>query len=108
MKLITKEIERALKKFPLDSQDGKEGICVCKFFNPCGRETWYVTEGDFDGEDWTFFGYVTGLYEDEWGYFTLSELRSVKGPFGLGIERDMYYKPCSKSVSELLEEERKI
>lgn len=45
MKLLTKEIERALKKFPLDSQDGKEGICVCKFFNPCGRETWYVTEG---------------------------------------------------------------
>ena len=29
----------------------------------------------------------------EAGYFSLSELKSIKGPFGLGIERDMHWQP---------------
>jgi hypothetical protein len=49
--------------------------------------TWYATE--FDGED-LFFGLVDGL-EKEFGYFSLSELESVDGPFGVGIERDLYF-----------------
>jgi len=30
-------------------------------------------------------------YEKELGYFSLEELESVKGSFGLGIERDRYF-----------------
>ena len=56
---------------------------------PDSNWTWYVTE--FDGKD-TFFGLVDG-FEKELGYFSLSELESVKGPLGLKIERDVYFKP---------------
>ncbi len=37
-----------------------------------------------------FFGLVDG-FERELGYFSLSELESVHGPYGVGIERDLYF-----------------
>jgi hypothetical protein len=39
---------------------------------------------------WTFFG-LADLHEKELGYFSLEELQSVRLPFGLRIERDMYF-----------------
>ena len=98
MELLTKEIREAFKK--TGSQDGKaeEAKCIAKFFDPTGSWTWYATE--FDGED-TFFGLVDG-FELEWGDFSLSELQSVKGRFGLGIERDRYFgMPKLKDVARL-------
>jgi len=44
--------------------------------------------------DVRFFGLVQG-FETEWGYFVLSELESVRGPFGLGIERDLNFDPTT-------------
>lgn len=97
MKLLTKEI---LKKIPkLYSQEHvKDPIVHVKFFVPWSNWTWFATE--FDGKD-IFFGYVIGL-DSEMGYFSLSELQSVKGPFGLGIERDLYFKerPLSEVKSK--------
>ena len=54
-----------------------------------GSFTWFATE--FDGED-TFFGKVVSHLcpDGELGCFSLSELKSVKGSLGLGIERDLY------------------
>jgi hypothetical protein len=50
-----------------------------------------VVEGNEQEDgDWLFFGLVDGM-EREWGYFVLSELQSIKGPFGLTIERDLHY-----------------
>jgi hypothetical protein len=98
MELLTKEIREAFKK--TGSQDGKveDAICIVKFFDPTGNCTWYATE--FDGED-TFFGLVDG-FELEWGDFSLSELQSVRGRFGLGIERDRYFvMPKLKDVERL-------
>ena len=98
MELLTKEIREAFKK--TGSQEGKmeEATCIVKFFDPTGNWTWYATE--FDGED-TFFGLVDG-FELEWGDFSLSELQSVKGRFGLGIERDRYFgMPKLKDVGRL-------
>lgn len=91
MKLITKEIEKKLLNTPLYSTDGSiiKDVLV-KFFNPCGAGTWYVFEAKKNGNDWEFFGLVD-LYEKELGYFTLSELESIRLPFGLSIERDMYF-----------------
>ncbi len=72
-------------------------IAHVKFFSPAGSWTWYAAEGQpiFDIEeneiDFMFFGLVYG-HEREFGYFTLSDLKSVKGPFGLGIERDLQFK----------------
>ena len=42
--------------------------------------------------DVRFFGLVQG-FEVEWGYVLLSELEAQRGPFGLKIERDLYYAP---------------
>jgi hypothetical protein len=54
---------------------------------------WFATQGSKDEADFRFFGYVIGL-EEEWGYFVLSELASVRGPLGLAIERDSYFRPA--------------
>lgn len=95
MKLITKALEKVFAKYPLYSQDGKggEAIAIAKFFMPGSVWTWYVIEAEQrpDG-DWLFFGYVDGL-EGEYGYFSLSELASLRGRFGLKTERDMYFTP---------------
>ena len=68
-------------------------LVICKYFTPDAQWTWYATE--FDGED-TFFGLVEG-FEPELGYFSLAELQSVHGPFGLPIERDLYFLPTPLS-----------
>ena len=87
MKLLTKEIEEQFKK--IGSQENiKDPQIVVKFFDPTGSWTWYATEYDQDTK--TFFGLVDGS-EKELGYFSLEELESVKGAFGLGIERDRYF-----------------
>ena len=91
MKLITKQIEKELEKYPLYSTDGqKEKKVIVKFFNPYGAGRWYVCEGQKqDNGDWLFFGYVE-LLEKEWGYFTLSELQSIKTPFNRGNKKDIH------------------
>ena len=48
--------------------------------------------------DYRFFGLVFG-HEREYGYFLLSELEEVRGPLGLPIERDLYFKP--KPLAEI-------
>jgi hypothetical protein len=93
MKLLTKAILKKLPKlYETENVPAEEKVAVVKFFNPAGSGTWYGVE--FDGED-TFFGYVAGLCPDgdEWGYFSLAELASLRLPFGLKIERDLYWKP---------------
>lgn len=103
MKLITKEIEKRIAKYPLYSQDGKgdKAKVICKFFGgSCW--SWYATEGNIlpDG-DIEFFGLVVSNYGAEYGYFTLSELTSIKfPPFGLGVERDMYFEGTIKDAKE--------
>lgn len=90
MKLMTKAIERRFAKIG-SQENNPDPIVVVKFFNPCGRGTWWATE--YDPIDKIFFGYVSifGDYNDEWGYFSLDELRSYRGPLGIGIERDLYF-----------------
>ena len=88
MKLLTQELRRKLP--PLYSTEKcADPIVHAKFFTPDSSWTWYVLE--FDGED-LFFGFVIGL-DSELGYFSLSELESVRGPLGLPIERDLHFKP---------------
>ena len=98
MKLLTQEIRKKLP--PLYSQDGKgaKAIAQVKFFTPDSNFTFYATE--FDGKD-TFFGLVEG-HEKELGYFSLSELEKVRGPLGLPIERDLWWKP--KTLEEIAPE----
>ena len=92
MKLMTKELEKKLAAYPIGSQEGlmEEAEVVVKYFNPCGAGTWLITEGEKqDNGDWLLFGYCN-IVEWEWGYVMLSELESVRLPFGLTIERELY------------------
>lgn len=92
MKLLTKADRKRLPPI-YATQDDADPVAQVKFFDPCGSWTWYATE--FDGED-LFFGLVDG-FEKELGYFSLSELASVKGPYGIGIERDKWFDPTPLS-----------
>ncbi len=92
MQLLTKELRGKIP--PLYSQNkNPDPLVICKFFTPDSSWTWYVIE--FDGKD-TFFGLVDG-FEKELGYFSLSELESIRGKLGLPVERDLYFKPCKLS-----------
>lgn len=53
-------------------------------------------------EEVTFFGLVKG-HELELGYFSYNELLLARGPFGLGIERDMHFG--SKTLGQCKEYE---
>jgi hypothetical protein len=90
--LMTKELEKTLAKYPIGSQDGKgmDAKVLVKYFNPCGAGTWLITEGEKQEDgSWLLFGYCH-IFEWEWGYVSLSELESVRLPFGLSIERELY------------------
>jgi hypothetical protein len=87
---------------------------ILKYFNPCGAQTWYISEaapvddvGDpipaekaDEAEDWHMFGFCDlGLGPGcaELGFVMLSDLQSVRGLAGLGIERDIHWKPVPLS-----------
>jgi hypothetical protein len=101
MQLLTKELEKRFAEVGCQSEEN-DPLIVAKFFNPCGAGTWYATE--YDPERKEFYGYVSifGDINDEWGYFSLSELESYKGPLGIGLERDLYFEEtrASKVIKE--------
>jgi hypothetical protein len=76
-----------------------------KFFTPDSDWTWFVTEGEPQDDDFLFFGYVCG-FEEEWGYFVLSELASIGGRGRLPIERDLHFRagPFSEVIARYREE----
>lgn len=101
MKLLTNELLKEFEKAGRQEANSNP-LVVAKFFNPTGAGTWYATE--YYPEDQTFFGYVSifGDWNDEWGYFSLEELESYAGKFGLGIERDLYFTPKRfKEIKEI-------
>ncbi len=102
MELLTAELRASLPR--LYSQEHNEDPIVhCKFFTPDAQWTWFATEGQPDEDDFRFFGYVCG-FEEEWGYFVLSELQEARGPLGLAIERDLYFRPAP--FSEVIKQYR--
>lgn len=92
MKLLTKKLEDDFKRIG-SQEEVSDPIVVAKFFNPVGAGMWLTTE--YNPENKTFFGFVSifGDECDEWGNFSLDELESFRGKFGLGIERDLYFTP---------------
>jgi len=66
-----------------------------KFFTPDSSWTWYVVE--YSSADRLCFGLVDG-FDCELGYFSVDELESVRGPLGLRVERDLWWKPVPLSA----------
>jgi len=91
MKLMTKEISRmAQGQYSMGNELETQNV-VAKFFDPTSQWTWYLMNQDPDDPDY-LWGIVRG-FEVEIGSFSLSELQSGKGRLGIGIERDLYFKP---------------
>lgn len=91
---LTKEERERLPALGCAEADA-DSVAQVKYFDPSGSWTWYGVE--FDPKEERFYGLVVGA-ETELGYFTLAELREVRGRMGLGVERDRHFKPARLSV----------
>lgn len=95
MKLITKEIDAKL------TAAGDRGTkVICKFFNPCGAATWLITGRDPEQKDILWGLADLGMDCVEFGTISLSELESIRLPFGLKIERDLHCGAEGKDIKE--------
>lgn len=78
---------------------------VIKFFNPVGAATWLISGMDENG---VMFGLCDlGFGTPELGSVLLSELEETPLPFGLSIERDMYWT-ADKTLTEYAAEAREL
>ena len=98
MKLMTKEIEAKLPALYAQENE-KDPMVHFKLFTPASSFTWLVLEGNSENDDFILFTKTFSHLcpEGELGYASMNELKSVKGPFGLGVERDLHFKPCRLS-----------
>ena len=70
---------------------------------PDANATWLISELDPDDPDRLFGLCDLGLGSPELGYVSLAELKTIKGPLGLPIERDRHfisYMPLSRYADE--------
>lgn len=93
--LLDQESREKLPPLYGGEEKGLNALAQVKFFTPDSNWTWYASE--YDGEN-VFFGLVVG-FAIEFGYFSLAELQTVRGPLRLPIERDLHFEP--KSLREL-------
>jgi len=70
---------------------------IAKLFDPCDSASWLLT--GYDTTEQVAFCWVTGLHEEEFGYVSLEELENIERPYGLTIERDLYF--VQKRLSEV-------
>jgi hypothetical protein len=100
MKLFTKEVDKQLfAQYPKGS-DLDNQMVVAKIFNPYGRGVWYLLNSDPEDPDYIWA--IVDLFEPDMGSVSRSELQTVKvPPFGLGLERDIYFSP--KPAKEVFE-----
>jgi hypothetical protein len=92
MQLLPVELRQQIPKlYSQETVKTEDKIVYAKFFFPAADWTWFVTEGEDEGDDFVFFGFVKG-FEEEWGYFTLKELESINIQL-LKVERDLHFKP---------------
>lgn len=93
MQLLPQAIAATLP--PLYATEGtpiSDHMAHVRFFDPYTQWTWYACE--YDPKERLFFGHVVGQ-ENEWGYFSLDELESLKMPDNVTprIERDLSFVP---------------
>lgn len=75
---------------PRHSQEAEEEPMVyAKFHLPGTTRAWHVFEGQPEGEDYLFFGFVSG--PNDFRQFRLSELEAVRGLFDERVQRDLAF-----------------
>lgn len=111
MKLLTQSIREQLlangrKQEPVRGTDDEIDFKpVVKLFNPTGCGTWLLTELDPENPDIAFG--LCDLGYPELGSVSIAELASVRGPFGLGIERDIHWT-ATKTLSAYADDARRL
>ncbi len=93
MELIPKEIKEQIPSLYATENQNNPIIFVKLFLDSW---TWYITELSIDGD--IAFGYVVSSFGAELGYFSLDEIKGIKGSLGIGVERDLEFKPTRLSV----------
>jgi Protein of unknown function (DUF2958) len=71
---------------------------VVKLFTPDAQCTWLLTELGLD--DIAFGLCDLGMGAPELGYVSMSELRALRGPLGLPVERDLHFE-CRQNALRL-------
>ncbi len=99
MELIPEEL---LNKIPdlYETERSINPICHIKIFTPDSIFTWYIIEISKEDKH-TCYGYVIG-FESELGYFSLKELKTIKGSLGLRVERDISFSPTELGIIKKL------
>src|ERR1700691_2202767 len=76
---------------PLHAQEAEgEPMVYARYFLPETASSWYVCEGQPEGEEYLFFGFVT-FPDADFHCFLLSGLQALRGPLGQTIERDLAF-----------------
>ena len=97
MKLLTKAILKKLPNIGDYEKNNKEHIAHVKLI---GGSCWSWFISEFNPDTKMCFGWIECL-ENELGFFSLTELESLKfPPFGLPVERDRLFE--STPLKELI------
>ena len=91
MQLITPELREQLIANGKNRET--DHVPVVKCFHPVGAATWLIYAMDPEDNDYLHCLADLGMGSPELGGVLLSELEGFRGPLGLGIERDLYFKP---------------
>jgi hypothetical protein len=108
MKLLTKEQELRLLaqgRWNEGRERTEDFKPVVKLFCPWGGATWLLSELDPEDRDLAFGLCDLGMGRPEVGRVRLSELAAARGPGGLRVERDYWFR-ATKTLSAYAEEAR--
>ena len=90
MELLPSELKGRLP--PIHSQDDEMLPVVYARYSLSGTPlVWYAIEGQPEGDDYLFFGFVLG--PNDFRQFRLSELEAARSPTGQRVERDERFIP---------------
>ena len=103
MELIPQEIKELIPKL-YETEEQNDPIAYVKLF--LDGWTWYITELSIDNN--ICFGYVISPFESELGYFSLNEIKSIKGSLGLSVERDISFKPTALAIIRKVKKSKSI
>ena len=105
-KLFLKEQEKKLLA-NATCDDCRDKQPVVKLFCPWGAATWLLFSIDPNMDEAFGLCYLGDIDNMEYGYVSIKEIMSIRGPGGLKIERDAHFT-ASKTFKEYEQDARKV
>ncbi len=96
MELIPQEIRKSIPTlYATEDMDESDILVYVKLF--INGWSWFITELSINND--LAFGYVVSPFCDgELGYISIEEIQTIKGSLGIGVERDISFKPTLLSI----------